>query len=59
MGCGIYIVHGELHMYVDTTHIKTWDTAVGEELLCKGEPNNLWDSYTFAVIKDDCVVEVL
>ena len=29
------------------------------ELLCKREPNNAWDTYTVAVIKDDRVVEVL
>ena len=29
------------------------------ELLCKREPNNMWDFYAVAVIKDDCVVEVL
>ena len=56
MACGIYVescVCG-YHTYEDI-----WEAAVGEELLCKREPNNMRDSYAVAVIKDDCVVEVL
>ena len=37
------------------TYQDIWDAAVGEELLCKREPNNARDSYTVAVIKDDRV----
>ena len=47
-------------MYVES-YQGIWDAVVREELLCKREPNNLWDSYAVAVIKDDHihVVEVL
>ena len=41
------------------TYQDIWDTAVGEELLCKREPNNARDSYAVVVIKDDHVIEIL
>ena len=51
--CKIYVescVHG-YHNYKDIR-----DGAVGEELSCKREPNNMRDSYTVAVVKDDSIV---
>ena len=53
MACKIDVedcVHG-YHTYQDV-----WDTAVGEELWCQREPNNVHDSYAVAVVKDEHAV---
>ena len=56
MACRIYVESCErgYHTYHDI-----WDAAVGEELLCTREPNNVLDSYVVVVINDACLVEVL